>query len=227
MMTTAGLPIDSSPSDSSPQEDARLLEALRGGDEAAFAILLERYHSALVRLAMAYVGDRAVAEEVAQETWLGVLRGLDRFEGRSSLKTWIFRILTNRAKTRGERESRTVAFSALARHEAELDEPAVEPERFLPADHDQWPGHWVAPVRSWAEEPEARLLSNETRACIMAAIETLPPGQRAVIQLRDVDGFPAEEVCGLLGISEGNQRVLLHRARSKVRRALDQHLAEA
>jgi RNA polymerase sigma-70 factor (ECF subfamily) len=215
------------PEQSAPTEDeARLLEGLRRGDEAAFVELLDRYHGALVRLAMVYVGDRAVAEEVAQETWLGVLRGLERFEGRSSLKTWVFRILTNRAKTRGEREGRMIPFSALAGAEVEADDPAVEPERFLPADHPKWPGHWSAAPRGWGDNPEARLLSGETGDLIREAVDGLPPSQRAVIVLRDVEGFGSDEVCALLQVSETNQRVLLHRARSKVRRALEQYLGE-
>jgi RNA polymerase sigma-70 factor (ECF subfamily) len=207
-------------------EEVELIAALRRGEEAAFAKLLGQYHGALVRLAMVYVGDRAIAEEVAQETWLGVLRGLERFEGRSSLKTWIFRILTNRAKTRGEREGRTIAFSALASGELESDDPAVEPERFLPADHPRWPGHWASAPRPWSGDPEARLLSNETGTYIRQAVDRLPSSQRAVIILRDVQGFESEEVCELLGLTATNQRVLLHRARSKVRGALEQYMSE-
>lgn len=198
--------------------DADLLGALRRGDEDAFAALVERYHAALVRLALTYVRDRAVAEEVAQETWLGVLRGLDRFEGRSSLKTWIFRILTNTAKTRGVRERRTVAFSSLARGDEESAVEIVGPQRFA-AD-----GSWAEPPQSWDELPESRLLAGETRARIEEAIAALPHVQRAVITLRDVEGWEAEEVCELLGLSDGNQRVLLHRARTSVRRALAGYL---
>ena len=206
-------------------DELQLVEALRGGDEAAFVTLIDRYQGPLVRLAQVYVGDRAVAEEVVQETWLGVLRGLDRFEGRSSLKTWIFRILTNRAKTRGEREGRTVPFSALS---LELDpsEPSVGPERFLPPDHPRWPGHWSSPLKSWGDDPVARLLSGETLGYVETALNALPQSQRTVIALRDVEGWASDEVCSLLGISETNQRVLLHRARSKVRMALEQHLSE-
>jgi RNA polymerase sigma-70 factor (ECF subfamily) len=207
-------------------EEVELLAALRRGEETAFAKLLGQYHGALVRLATIYVGDRAIAEEVAQETWLGVLRGLERFEGRSSLKTWIFRILTNRAKTRGEREGRMVTFSALASAELEVDDPAVEPERFLPADHPQWPGHWASAPKPWGDDPEARLLSSETGSYIRQAVDRLPPSQRAVIILRDVQGFESEEVCELLGLTATNQRVLLHRARSKVRRALEPYMSE-
>jgi len=207
-------------------DEVELVAALRRGEEAAFVILLERYHGALVRLATVYVGDRALAEEVAQETWLGVLRGLDRFEARSSLKTWIFRILTNRAKTRAQGEGRSVPFSALWSVETASAEPAVEPERFLPPDHARWPGHWAARPANWEDTPEERLLSWETSARLQQAIGALPPSQREVLTLRDVEGWTAGEVCNALGISETNQRVLLHRARSKVRRALERYLDE-
>jgi RNA polymerase sigma-70 factor (ECF subfamily) len=205
-------------------EEVVLLESLRRGDEDAFISLVDTYHASLVRLARVYVSDAAVAEEVAQETWIAVLRGLDRFEGRSSFKTWLFRILTNRAKTRGQREGRIIPFSVAWHAEDEPFEPAVDPERFLPADHPQWPGHWATAPREWGDDPEAQLLTGETTACIREAVELLPPSQREVITLRDIEGLSSEEVCGLLGISEGNQRVLLHRARSKVRRALEQYL---
>ena len=176
--------------------------------------LVERYHSAMVRLAMSYVPSRTVAEDVAQEAWLGVLRGIDRFEGRSTLKTWIFRILVNRAKTRGERESRSVPFSSL---EVGGDEPSVDPDRF--------PGAWQAPPPSWGQEPDQKLISAEGRTMIEKAIETLPPAQRRVITLRDVHGLGAEEVRDLLDLTDGNQRVLLHRARSKVRQLLERYFA--
>ncbi|MGN6758415.1 MAG: RNA polymerase sigma factor [Thermomicrobiales bacterium] len=211
---------------SGPADEVEVVAALRRGEEAAFVTLLERYHGALVRLATVYVGDRALAEEVAQETWLGVLRGLDRFEARSSLKTWIFRILTNRAKTRAQGEGRSVPFSALWNPATAPAEPAVEPERFLPADHPRWPGHWAARPANWEETPEERLLAWETSARLQQAIGALPPSQREVLTLRDVEGWTAGEVCNALGISETNQRVLLHRARSKVRRALERYLDE-
>jgi RNA polymerase sigma-70 factor (ECF subfamily) len=156
-----------------------------------------------------------VAEEVAQETWVGVLNGLDRFEGRSSLKTWIFRILVNRAKTRGERESRSVPFSSL---ESGDGEPSVDPDRFIEA------GAWASPPRAWEGEPEDRLLAGEARAVIDRAIEQLPTAQRQVITLRDIEGLDADEVVAVLDITDGNQRVLLHRARSKVRQALEDYL---
>lgn len=207
------------------RDDLRLLEALRNGDETAFAWLINQYHTSLVRLAQIYVASAAVAEEVAQEAWLGVLQGLDRFEGRSSLKTWIFRILTNRAKTRGQREARSVPFSDLADPELNAAEPAVEPDRFNPPDHPNWPNHWAVEPASWETIPEQRFLSQETRAYIEQAVTELPPSQRQVIMLRDIDGWTSDEVCTVLGLSEANQRVLLHRARSKVRQALEKYLA--
>jgi RNA polymerase sigma-70 factor (ECF subfamily) len=209
-----------------PAADAPVMAALRAGDEAAFADLVDRYHGRLVRLATVYVHNRAVAEEVAQEAWLGVLRGLDRFEGRSSLKVWVFSILTNCARSRARREGRTLPFSSFA-GAAEEDgaEPAVEPERFRAADPGR--GHWVSVPDNWDEVPEQRLLAAETLALVERAIAALPPTQRAVITLRDVEGCASDEVCAVLGLSEGNQRVLLHRARSRVRRALEAHLAGA
>jgi RNA polymerase sigma-70 factor, ECF subfamily len=202
--------------------DRELVARLLDGDEAAFASLVGRHHAAMVGVAMAYVGgDRAVAEEVAQDAWLGMLRQLGRFEGRASLRTWLFRILVNTAKTRGRQERRSVPFSALVGP----DEPAVAPERFEPPGA-RWAGHWASPPRDWHGVPEERLESKETTAVVRRAIDGLPQGQRAVIALRDVEGWPATEVCGLLGISEGNQRVLLHRARSRVRRVLERYLEE-
>lgn len=206
-------------------DDLQLVRSLRDGDEAAFALLTREYHHALLHVAGIYVSSRAVAEEVVQETWLGVLQGLDRFEGRSSLRTWIFRILTNIAKTRAQREGRTLPFSALSRPDA-VPEPAVEPGRFRTPDDPAWPGHWSAPPQPW-NAPEDRLLGGEVSAVVEEAIEQLAPTQRAVISLRDVEGWPADEVCNALGISETNQRVLLHRARSKVRRALEDYFTEA
>ncbi len=193
------------------------MERLRAGDEAAFEELVERYQGSLVRIAMMYVGDRTVAEEVAQETWLAVLEGLDRFEGRSSLKTWIFRILSNRAKTRGERERRQLPVSALAGDQ----EPEVALDRFLPPDHPERPLGWASPPRAW---PEERLLGRETADALRRAIAELPPAQQAVIGLRDVEGLAPEEVADALQISAGNERVLLHRARSHVRGALEEYL---
>jgi RNA polymerase sigma-70 factor (ECF subfamily) len=195
-------------------EELRLLEGLRAGDEAAFAALVDRYGASMLRLARNFVGNRAVAEEVVQEAWLGVLRGVDRFEGRSSLKTWIFRILTNIATTRAQRERRSVPISELA----DPDEPSVDPSRFDPAF-----GHWAAPPERL---PEGRLLARELRGIVAAAIESLPPAQRTVISLRDIEGWSSEEVCNALDLSETNQRVLLHRARTKVRRAIEEYVEE-
>jgi RNA polymerase sigma-70 factor (ECF subfamily) len=205
-------------------DEQRLVHALRRGDERAFAALVETYHSSLVRVAQTFVRDRAVAEEVAQETWLGVIRGLGKFRGDSTLKTWIFRILTNRAKARAVRERRSLSYSALT-----LDsvEPAVDPGRFLDDDHPRWPGHWGSPPSSWSSLPEERLLAGETLSCIQGAIGALPAMQQQVITLRDVEGWTSDEVCGLLDLTETNQRVLLHRARAKVRAALETYLETA
>jgi RNA polymerase sigma-70 factor (ECF subfamily) len=205
-------------------DERRLLQQLRAGDEAAFVELLRRYGPSMLRVAMMYVSTRAVAEEVVQEAWLGVLKGLERFEGRSSLKTWIFRILTNTAKTRGEREGRILPFSSLAGDD-EGDEPAVDADRFLGPDH-RWAGHWSSSPRNPRDVPEERLLGEEARERIAAAIVALPENYRAVITLRDVDGFDATEACEILGISEANQRVLLHRARARVRAALEDYIDE-
>jgi len=204
-------------------EDARIVDALRAGDEAAFTMLVQDWSPAMLRVARIYVPTRAIAEEVVQDTWIAVLRGIDRFEGRSSLRTWVFRILTNTSKTRGERERRTVPLSALD-DPVRVPEPAVSPDRFLDADHPNFPGHWASPPASWSEQPEEKLLGAETRAVIDAAIARLPPAQRAVISLRDVQGWDSEDVCNVLGVSETNQRVLLHRARAKVRQALEEYL---
>ncbi len=199
----------------SPQ-DAKLVERLRAGDEEAFMELIRELNPSLLRVARMFVPTSALAEDVVQETWLAVLNGIARFEGRSSLKTWIFRILTNTAKTRGERERRSVPFSTLDPEEGGF-EPAVERSRFTGT------GHWAVLPRAW---PEDRLLANETRSIIERAIERLPPSQRTVITLRDVEGWTADEVRNALELSETNQRVLLHRARAKVRGALEQYLSE-
>jgi RNA polymerase sigma-70 factor (ECF subfamily) len=200
-------------------DERELCAALRRGDESAFVKLVERYHAPLRRLALTYVRSAAVADEVVQETWLGVVRGIQSFEGRSSLKTWIYRILTNTAQTRGMREARSVPISSL-----ETDDAAVDPSRFFDEHHDRWPGHWASPPTRWDELPEEHLLGRETLDVVSAAIEALPPTQRQVIVLRDVEGWPSDEVCELLQLSESNQRVLLHRARSAVRRALEREL---
>ncbi len=202
-------------------EEMRLVDGLRAGDEAAFVELMRLYGASMVRVAQLYVRSRAVAEEVVQESWLAVFKGISRFEGRSSLKTWLFRILTNTAKTRAVREGRSIPFSALAGDEE--DGPSVDPDRFLGPD-ERFPGHWSAPPSSWAGEPEERLVASETLEVIKAEIEKLPPAQALVITMRDIEGFSSEEVRNALEISETNQRVLLHRARTKVRRALEDYL---
>jgi RNA polymerase sigma-70 factor (ECF subfamily) len=201
------------------QQDTRLLDGLRAGDEAAFAELMREYGAGMLRVAAMYVPSRAIAEEVVQEAWLGVLKGIGSFEGRSSLKTWLFRIVANTAKTRGVRESRSLPFSSLGGETA--DEGTVDPDRFLGAGH-RFPGHWAAPPQAWA--PESRLLSGEALGVIEREIDRLPPAQRAVITMRDVQGFTAEEVCNALDVSETNQRVLLHRARARVRGALEEYM---
>lgn len=200
------------------------MAALRRGDERAFTQLVTALRGPMLRVALMYVGNRAAAEDVIQQTWLGVLQGLDRFEGRSSLRTWIFRILVNIAKTRGTSDRRSIPFSALAEAEVADDDPALPPESFLLDEQDPTRGHWVSAPRDWSTLPEDRLLSAEARAVIAQAIAALPPAQREVITLRDVDGLTADEACEALTISQGNQRVLLHRARAKVRRALADYL---
>jgi RNA polymerase sigma-70 factor (ECF subfamily) len=196
--------------------DVKLVERLRARDEKAFMELVLELTPSLLRVARMFVPTAAVAEDVVQETWLAVLNGIDRFEGRSSLKTWIFRILTNTAKTRGERERRSVPFSALDTEDGGF-EPAVERSRFTGT------GHWAVLPRAW---PEDKLLAAETLSVIERAIERLPQTQRTVITLRDVEGWTADEVRNALELSETNQRVLLHRARAKVRNALEQYLSE-
>ena len=200
--------------------EAQLLEALRAGDEDAFRTLVREYTPSLVRVARIYVPTQAAAEEVAQETWLGVLNGLSRFEGRSSLRTWIFRILTNIAKTRAKRDGRTLPFLALS-EPGRVPEAAVDADRFLDPEHPRWPGHWALKPEAW---PEDALVAAETREKLAEAIETLPAAQRTVISLRDIEGWSSEEVRNALELSETNQRVLLHRARSKVRAALESYL---
>jgi RNA polymerase sigma-70 factor (ECF subfamily) len=206
-----------------PNDEQALIARLRAGDEAAFSTLVERYQASMVRIAGIYVADDDAAEEVTQETWLAMLRGLDRFEGRSSLKTWLFTILTNRAKTRAARDGRSIRLEL----DDDPEESTVPAWRFQMMDASGRVGHWTeagAP-RPW-NQPEAWFLAAETRAVIDAAIQRLPPNQRAVISLRDIEGFSSDDVCNMLSISETNQRVLLHRARSRVRQALEAYLGE-
>jgi len=203
-----------------PSEEADLLARLRDGDEKAFETLVDRYHGTMLAVARTYVKTRAVAEEVVQDAWLGVLNGLDGFEGRSSLKTWILRILVNTAMTRGVREARSVPFSSFAAGEEEG--PAVDPERFR-APGGAFSGHWNGYPSDWSSLPEQTLLGRETLAVVRRAIEELSAMQQRVITLRDIEGSSADEVCVALDLSGGNQRVLLHRARSHVRAALERH----
>jgi RNA polymerase sigma-70 factor (ECF subfamily) len=208
-------------------EDRELVEALRRGDEAAFARLTDELNGPLTRLALAHVASRAVAEEVVQDTWVGVIRGIDRFEGRSALRTWIFQILLNNARTRGQREKRTLPFSSLRRRNPEgRDEPAVDADRFQ-GRRGEYPGHWARPPVEW-DSPEERLAGDAARGVMLTAISKLPERQREVLALRDIQGYTAEDACNALQLTETNQRVLLHRARSKVRAALERHFdAEA
>jgi RNA polymerase sigma-70 factor (ECF subfamily) len=201
-------------------EDALLVARLRDGDERAFEEAVESFYPAMVAVARGYVRTSSVAEEVVQEAWLGVLKGLDRFEGRSKLRTWLLQIVANIARDRAVREARSVPFSAF---EPKGDEPAVEAERFYRAD-EPFPGGWRSFPANWRTLPEPQLLARETLQLVNDAIGELPPAQRTVITLRDVSGFGAEEVCAALGISEGNQRLLLHRARARVRARLEGHL---
>jgi RNA polymerase sigma-70 factor, ECF subfamily len=192
------------------EDDRALLERLRSGDEAAFEALLAEHDAALRRVARTFVRTDAAVDDVVQETWLGVIRGLRAFEGRSSLRTWIFRILVNQARTRGARDARDLPFSALE----EDDGPAVEPAAFA-AD-----GRWTSAPARLDGDPETGLLSAELREHLLRAVDALSPAQRAVITLRDLIGVPAADVCRLLEVSDANQRVLLHRARARVRAAL-------
>lgn len=201
--------------------DRAVVEALRRGDEATFARLVDELSPALMRVALAHVASRAVAEEVVQDTWLAVVKGIDRFEGRSAVRTWIFQILLNNARSRGEREKRTLPFAYFRRRAEEGgDEPAVDPDRFQ-GRRGERPGWWARPPGEW-QAPDAALESEATRDVLLRAIAGLPPRQRDVIVLRDVQGFSSADVCNALGLSETNQRVLLHRARSKVRAALEE-----
>lgn len=207
--------------DGAGRDEVALVARLRAGDEAAFRALVVDLHPALRRLARNYVPSDAVADEVVQETWLGVLNGIDRFEGRSSVKTWVFRILVNRAKSRGERERRTVPFASAFDPSLDVEVPLVDPGRFEPCDHPLVPVHWAAPPDAWRGSPESRLAASETRAVLTEAVDALPAAQREVVTLRDVHGWSSTEVCNALGITETNQRVLLHRGRTRLRHALD------
>jgi RNA polymerase sigma-70 factor, ECF subfamily len=204
-------------------DEAALVAALRAGDEDAFAALLDRLDGPLRRLARTFVASAAAADEVVQETWLAVIEGIDRFEQRSSLRTWVTRILMNKARTRGVRDKRSVPFSALTAAE----DTTFPPEDFLPPDHPQSPGHWARAPRAWDELPAERLEAAETVERVRAAIESLPPLHRQVITLRDVDGWAPDEICAVLDLTPANQRVVLHRARARVRAALEDYLEPA
>ncbi|HEX9840012.1 MAG TPA: sigma-70 family RNA polymerase sigma factor [Anaerolineales bacterium] len=203
-------------------DEISLLNLLRQRDEMAFTQLVEQYHTSLVRLARLFIRDELVAEELAQESWLAVLQGLNHFEGRSSLKTWIFTILTNKAKTRSRRENRSFVFSDL--QDRDFESPTVASERFKDQSAGRSANHWAVEPASWAGIPEKILLSEETLRLIRQAIDGLPENQRAVIILRDMEEISAQEICNILEISETNQRVLLHRARARVREALEAYL---
>ena len=203
--------------------DEQTLAALRAGDERVFRDLFARTYPMLKRVARSYVDSDAVAEEIVQDTWLAIVTGIDRFEGRSALGTWIFGILINQAKNHSARERRAMPFSCVGPSGAE--EPAVDPDRFQ-KDDDAWPGHWATPPRPW-QKPERRLLSLEARDRLKAALAELPERQRLIVGLRDVEGHSSEEVCELLGLSQENQRVLLHRGRARLRAALEEYLAAA
>ena len=204
-------------------DDPHLIELLRNGNEAAFVTLIDRYSDTMVRLAMFYVTAWPVAEEVVQETWMSVFEHLGHFEGRSSLKTWMFRILINCAKTWAQREGRSLPFSSRSGMSTDHAEPAIEPDRLLPVEQS-WAGKWASVKR--VAMPDERLLSQEKFLCLERAIEALPPNQREIIILRDIEGWTTDEICSTLGISEGNLRVLLHRARLKVRSALEKYIRE-
>lgn len=202
-------------------DDTVLVKALITRDSDAFAYLLDRYHAPLVRLAEQYVQGRAVAEEVVQETWLAVIQGIDRFEQRSSLKTWLFRILVNIARSHGVKENRSIPFATTAAFD---NDPAVDPHRFRRFGRGR--GQWKRPPDPWSE-PERHALDAETGRTIRDAVDRLPAGQREVLTMRDLLGWSAAEVCDALELTDANQRVLLHRARSKVRTALERHNDES
>ena len=203
-------------------DNGSVIDALRRGDEGAFARLVGQYQASLRRVARLYIADRAVADEVVQDTWIGVIQGIWAFEGRSSLKTWIFRILINRAKTRAVREGRTVPFARL-----DADPEPEVPDGFPSADHPTPAGHWTHPSPDLGASPERRLLAQEARRQLQSAIEALPEQHRLVLILRDVEGCSTQEVCHALGFQETNVRVLLHRARANVRVALEPYLEGA
>ena len=205
--------------------DAELVARLRDRDEAAFTLLVDAWSGGMLRLARSFVATPESADEVLQDTWLAVLTGVAGFAGRSALRTWVYRILVNTAKRRGERESRTVPWSSWAPDGGERDEPTVDPARFQGPD-EPYPGHWNALPAAWPS-PESQILACEVRDLLATALDGLPARQRIVITLRDVEGYTSDEVCSILDISAQNQRVLLHRARATARQALDDYFASA
>ena len=200
-------------------DDSALVARLRTGDERAFAELVDRHSPAMLAVARAHVASREVAEDVVQDTWLALLKGLDGFEGRSSLRTWLFRVLINIAKTRGVRDKRTIAVDP----STGMD-PTLGPDAFQPAG-SRWAGDWVRFPLPWQETPERSVLADEALDLVRRELARLPDLQRMVVALRDVDGYEAEEVCTLLQLSAGNQRVLLHRGRARIRAALADYFA--
>lgn len=205
---------------STRQEEAVLIERLLEGDEETFLQLVSKYQASMVRVARIYVKSGSAAEEVTQEAWMGLLKGLHRFEGRSSLKTWLFRILVNRAKTRRNKDLRSVPFSALGSGEGEEREDSVDPSRFREG------GAWgTMPPERWEKDtPEVLYLRQEARAFVEEELQKLPEKQRIVVTMRDVEGFSSKDVCNVLDVTETHQRVLLHRGRSKIRAALERYL---
>ena len=203
-----------------------LVAGLRAGDDTAFLTLIRRHQASMLRIARVYVASHASAEDVVQETWLAVLRGVDRFDGRSSLTTWLYRILINRAKTAGERDRRCVPDSQFALHQHDGSEPAVAAESVVDAPCPLW-HHWKQPPLPWEQVIEDGLVTSEAVGVVGAAINDLPPAQRLVVTLRDVECRTAREVCGVLGLSATNQRVILHRARHKVRQRLESYYESA
>lgn len=208
-----------------PGSDAELIERLRQGDEAAFTWLVDTYSGPLLQLAGGFLPNRTLAEEAVQETWLAFLTGINRFEGRAAIKTWLFKILMNQARTLARRENRSIPFSTF---EVVPDgsEPAVDPGRFRPLG-DRWTGHWANPPTPWSLGPEGSAIDHETLAVLSQSLEELPPAQRIVVSLRDLDGWSSSEVCTALELSEANQRVLLHRGRSRLRRLLESYFTGA
>jgi RNA polymerase sigma-70 factor (ECF subfamily) len=204
--------------------DLARVARIRQGDEAAFVELVKRHHPGFTRLALTWVQDRSVAEEVVQDTWLFAIERLGEFAGRSSLKTWLCGILINKARNRSRQERHTVPGSSLEQ-EVSGHQPAVAADRFSPPGH-RWDGHWQAPPSPWPQTPEGSALTAEMRHLLESSIATLPENQRAVFVLRDVEGFSGDEVCNALGITDTHQRVLLHRARSRLRNLLESHYRE-